>query len=111
MKNCIGSPFRTGRRGGRRSVRISGGPRRVKAKACKSRAMPRRPPLRALKTGTDPLAFARTVLEAEANAILSLRERLDDGFVQAVELMLACTGDVVVTGIGKPGFIAQKLSA
>lgn len=57
------------------------------------------------------LTYARSVLEAEASAILSLRERLGQGFVDALELMLTCPGHVVVTGIGKPGFIAQKLSA
>ena len=37
--------------------------------------------------------------------------RLGAGFVRAIELVVACTGHVVVTGIGKPGFLAQKLSA
>ncbi len=80
----------------------------------------RRPALRVVKatrrgarqgSSAEHLEYARTVLEAEANAILSMRARLSRGFVDAVELMLACPGHVVVTGIGKPGFIAQKLSA
>jgi arabinose-5-phosphate isomerase len=51
------------------------------------------------------------VLEAEADAIRGLKGRLGPSFTQALDLILACTGQVVVTGIGKPGFLAQKLSA
>ena len=68
-------------------------------------------PLRRTASAARHLEYARKVLEAEAAAILSIRGRLSAGFVEAVELMLGCPGHVVVTGIGKPGFIAQKLSA
>ena len=53
--------------------------------------------------------YGRAVAAAEAAAIA----RLDLGasFAAAVEWILACKGRVVVTGMGKPGFIAQKLSA
>lgn len=57
------------------------------------------------------LSYAYTVLATEARAILDVRSRLDERFSEAVRLLLACTGHVVVTGIGKPGFIAQKLSS
>lgn len=57
------------------------------------------------------LEYARSVLTAEGDAILGLRERLGPPFLRALKLMLACRGHVVVTGMGKPGFIAQKLSA
>jgi arabinose-5-phosphate isomerase len=53
--------------------------------------------------------YGRTVIAAEA-ATLSLLA-LDARFATAVEWMLACRGRVVVTGMGKPGFIAQKISA
>lgn len=59
----------------------------------------------------DELAYARTVLGAEATAILGVQALLGDGFLQALDLMFECEGHLVVTGIGKPGFIAQKLSA
>jgi arabinose-5-phosphate isomerase len=49
------------------------------------------------------------VIEAEAKAIAGLA--LDKAFVRAVDWILGCKGHVVVTGMGKPGFIAQKLSA
>jgi arabinose-5-phosphate isomerase len=57
------------------------------------------------------LGFAREVLEAEAQAILALKQLLGPTFHQAVELLLGCSGQVIVTGMGKPGFIGQKLSA
>ncbi len=55
--------------------------------------------------------YGRTVLAAEASAISSLVGRLGPSFDEAVELLARCKGRVVATGIGKPGFIAQKLSA
>ena len=60
---------------------------------------------------TDPAAYARGVLHAEAEAIEQLCSRIDGDFSDAVDRILACSGRVVVTGMGKPGFIAQKISA
>jgi arabinose-5-phosphate isomerase len=54
---------------------------------------------------------ARRVLETEAQAILGLVQQLDGGFDRAVELLSACAGRVIVTGMGKSGIIARKLSA
>jgi arabinose-5-phosphate isomerase len=54
---------------------------------------------------------ARKVLEIEARAILDLVPRIDDSFEAAVEALFACAGRVVVTGMGKSGIIAQKVSA
>jgi arabinose-5-phosphate isomerase len=56
-------------------------------------------------------ATARKVLETEAEAIRELIPRLDESFDRAVATLLACTGRVVVTGMGKSGIIAQKISA
>ena len=61
------------------------------------------------KRGKDLLEYGRTVLAAEAETIGRLA--LDEGFATCVEWILECRGRVVVTGIGKPGFIAQKISA
>ena len=55
--------------------------------------------------------YAREVIRAEAEAVAQLGARLNGGFARAVEMVLACPGRVVVTGMGKPGFIAQKISA
>jgi len=57
------------------------------------------------------LQRAKAVLEIEARGITSIVERLDDHFVQAVELLHACRGKVVVTGIGKSGLICRKIAA
>ena len=54
---------------------------------------------------------ARRVLEIEAEAIRSLVARIDGSFDRAVETLLATSGRVVVTGMGKSGIIAQKISA
>jgi arabinose-5-phosphate isomerase len=57
------------------------------------------------------LALARSVLTTEAAAITAMVERLGPPFVAAVELILACRGRVVVSGIGKSGHIARKLAS
>jgi arabinose-5-phosphate isomerase len=57
------------------------------------------------------LAAAERVLRIEAEAIAGLIERLDDKFERAVEILFACNGRVVVTGLGKSGLIGRKISA
>src|SRR5438132_256439 len=59
----------------------------------------------------DIVDYAREVVRAEAAAVAQLAGRLNGAFARAVEMVLACQGRVVVTGMGKPGFIAQKISA
>ncbi|HEY8606949.1 MAG TPA: KpsF/GutQ family sugar-phosphate isomerase [Noviherbaspirillum sp.] len=67
------------------------------------------------KTAERGLALARSTLQIEADAILALKDRLDgpagDGFARALEVLLGCTGRVVVSGIGKSGHIARKIAA
>ncbi|MFP4244049.1 MAG: KpsF/GutQ family sugar-phosphate isomerase [Ectothiorhodospira sp.] len=57
------------------------------------------------------LDLARAVLQTEARGILDLCDRLDGAFVRACEHLLACTGRVVVTGMGKSGHIGGKIAA
>ncbi|MEM9012000.1 MAG: KpsF/GutQ family sugar-phosphate isomerase [Pseudomonadota bacterium] len=57
------------------------------------------------------IAAGRAVLRTEAEALLQLVERLDHSFVQAVELMLAATGRIVVSGMGKSGHVGRKIAA
>jgi arabinose-5-phosphate isomerase len=59
----------------------------------------------------DAIATAREVLEIEASAVSDLIGRLDQGFSDAVDLILACRGRVVVSGIGKSGHIARKVAS
>jgi arabinose-5-phosphate isomerase len=51
------------------------------------------------------------VIETEAQAVFQLTQRIDVRFEKACELLLACKGRIVVTGMGKSGHIANKLAA
>lgn len=55
--------------------------------------------------------MGKDVLYKEANAILQVMEGLDETFTQMVEAIEACEGRVVLTGIGKSGLIAKKISS
>lgn len=57
------------------------------------------------------ITLARKVLEEEAQAILNLRDAINNNFVQACQYLLACEGRIIVTGIGKSGHIANKIAA
>lgn len=50
-------------------------------------------------------------LRDEAAAIQSLIPKIDEDFDRAVELILACNGKVIVTGVGKSGHIGAKIAA
>ncbi len=51
------------------------------------------------------------VIETEAQAIFELSQRIDQRFEHACELLLACKGRIVVTGMGKSGHIGKKIAA
>ncbi len=51
------------------------------------------------------------VLSIEAEAIQGLRERLDDNFSRAIDILLQAPGKVVLTGVGKSGLIGRKIAA
>ncbi|PXX42412.1 KpsF/GutQ family sugar-phosphate isomerase [Undibacterium pigrum] len=61
------------------------------------------------------LKLACETLQIEADALLALQKRLGNGdaagFSDAVSMLLACHGRVVVSGIGKSGHIARKIAA
>jgi len=61
-------------------------------------------------TGTA-LELARRVLAIEADAVRAMIARLDERFLAAVSLILACKGRVIVSGIGKSGHIARKIAS
>jgi len=65
--------------------------------------------------GTPPsggwLELAREVMDIEMEGLAAVRGQLDGGFTAALELLSACTGRVVVTGIGKSGLVARKIAA
>ena len=60
---------------------------------------------------SDILEAARKVLRIEAAAVTALTTRINGEFVRAVEMILACSGRVVITGMGKSGLICQKIAA
>ena len=57
------------------------------------------------------LQLARETLDIEAAALRRMQDRLDQRFVQAVNMVLAVQGRVVVTGMGKSGHIGRKIAA
>lgn len=59
----------------------------------------------------DIQALALAVIQTEMRAVAGLAERIDQNFVGACRLLLACKGRVVVTGMGKSGHIAGKIAA
>lgn len=59
----------------------------------------------------DPVELAKSVLDIEAQAVLALKERLDAGFVKAVDAVVACKGKLILTGMGKSGQIARKIAS
>jgi len=57
------------------------------------------------------LEYARKVIEAEAEAIVSITPIVDTSFTQACRMIYDCTGSCIISGIGKAGIIGQKISA
>lgn len=54
---------------------------------------------------------AREVIQCEADALQRMAENLDHQFSRAVELLLACRGNIIVLAVGKSGYVGQKISA
>ena len=59
----------------------------------------------------DVLRQARDVIAQEADALRDLAKNIPDGFYDAIEIIRKCEGAVIVTGVGKAGWIGQKISA
>ncbi len=59
----------------------------------------------------EVLLKARRVIDEEVEGLLRLRDSLDESFVRAVDLLLNCKGKVIVTGIGKSGYVARKIAS
>lgn len=57
------------------------------------------------------LSLGREVLRIEADAVMALSNRLDDSFSTALNVILNCSGRVIVSGMGKSGHIARKIAA
>jgi arabinose-5-phosphate isomerase len=59
----------------------------------------------------DYITSAKRVIDIEARAINHLAQRLDESFITACEMLYACSGKVVVSGMGKSGHIGNKNAA
>jgi arabinose-5-phosphate isomerase len=57
------------------------------------------------------LDYAKQVIESESEAIKGLAEAVGQDFARAAEMIYNCSGSAIVSGIGKAGIIAQKISA
>ena len=68
-------------------------------------------PTQQVEVSKDALRLAREVLQIEAAAVTALIDRLDDTFLRAIELVLSCSGRVVVSGIGKSGHVGRKIAS
>ena len=59
----------------------------------------------------DFIRSGQRVVDIETAATQALRQRIDAGFKRACEIILACTGRIIVTGMGKSGHIGNKIAA
>jgi arabinose-5-phosphate isomerase len=57
------------------------------------------------------LEEAKKVLRIEAQSILDLMDRMDESFVQAVDILYQCKGKVVLMGMGKSGLVGRKIAS
>lgn len=59
----------------------------------------------------DRLIEAKKIFDIEIEALKKTRDILDDTYLKILDLIMSCSGKVVITGMGKPGHIAGKLAA
>lgn len=64
-----------------------------------------------MTTDNGVIEVARQTLKIEADAVLALQQRIGEEFCRAVEMIVACDGRLVITGMGKSGLICQKVAA
>lgn len=57
------------------------------------------------------LENGKEVVRKEGEAVALLADRLDRSFVEAVNLILACKGRIIITGMGKSGLVGKKIAA
>lgn len=59
----------------------------------------------------DVLKEAKDIFNIEINALCEMRDSLGDDFRKIINIITACRGKVIITGMGKPGHIAHKMAA
>ncbi|WP_415719311.1 KpsF/GutQ family sugar-phosphate isomerase [Maridesulfovibrio sp.] len=60
---------------------------------------------------SDFIKRGKEVLQIEEKGLAAIRESLDLHFAKAVEMLAACTGRVIITGLGKSGLVGRKIAA
>jgi len=55
--------------------------------------------------------IAQETLNTEANTLLKASSMIDDTFDKVVEVILKCSGKLIITGVGKSGLIGAKIAA
>lgn len=60
---------------------------------------------------TDLIEMARDVIRIEAKAVHTLSDRIGESFLRAVDLLYASRGRVIVSGLGKSGYVARKIAS
>ena len=63
------------------------------------------------KLNSEWLTYGCQVLDIEIAGLQSLKQGLDQAFLEAVEALLSCKGRVIVSGMGKSGHVGQKIAA
>ena len=64
-----------------------------------------------MNTKTQEVQEAKTVLQKEASAIQGVAQRLSaEEFTRVIDVLLKKDGKIVVTGIGKSGYVAKKIA-
>ena len=61
--------------------------------------------------GSEIICSAKEVFDIEANSVLKLKDRLNDNFLRAIEIIYNSKGKVVVTGMGKSGLVGRKIAS
>lgn len=59
----------------------------------------------------EQLRTGRNIIRHEAEALLKIASNLDANFLAAVDLIVNCSGSVIVCGMGKAGLIGKKIAA
>src|SRR5262249_47035303 len=68
------------------------------------------PPAALFQQDADSLDYARQVIRSEAAALELVAGRLDNSFLQAVDLFYQCPGRIGITGTGNSGDVGQKIA-
>src|SRR3972149_6783349 len=60
---------------------------------------------------SDSIRKGKEVVRIEAEAVAALASKINESFDKAVEMIYACKGRVIITGMGKSGLVARKIVA